>query len=304
MKKNSSVLDESILLKIYDTVRYVNPTGKICSLSRENFENNSLFSPHCFSVWGKNAVCENCISMRALTEKKVVMKLEYSDKKVYMVTAVPVNENEQDNRVIELIRDVTNENLMDSKDLLNEEIVLEKINKLNRELISDPLTQLYNRRFMDERLPYELVKSWTTKVPMGIIMADIDYFKKINDSYGHLIGDQILVGFSSLLKSVIRENHDWIIRYGGEEFLMFISDADSENLLKKAEQIRATIENNIFSIDDLQIQITSSFGVFSAVPTQIDDLSIIKTYIDNADKALYNSKKTGRNKVSCYSELI
>ena len=301
MEHDSALAAESILHKIYDTVRYVNPIEKKCSSNGENFEEDPL-SPHCFSVWEKKSICENCVSMRALREKKAVMKLEYSDKKVFMVTSVPMNENNE--RAIELIRDVTNENLLDSKDLLNESILLEKINKLNRELISDPLTQLYNRRFMNERLPYELVQSWTTKAPMGLIMADIDFFKKINDTYGHLAGDQILIGFSSLLKSMIRENLDWVIRYGGEEFLIFLSNADKENLLKKAEEIRAAVENHIFCTNDLNIQITSSFGVFSIIPEQIDDIAITKAYIDNADKALYHSKTTGRNKVSYYNDFL
>ncbi len=304
MQQNLRSLDESILLKIYDTVRYVNPIEKNCILSSAGVEGGSSFLPHCFSVWDRNAVCENCISMRALSENKVVMKLEYSYKKIYMVTAVPMDDHEPAGRVIELIRDVTNENLLDSEDLLNEEIVLEKINKLNREIISDPLTQLYNRRFMDERLPYEIAQSWTTKAPMSLIMADIDFFKKINDTYGHLVGDQILSGFSNLLKSMVRENHDWVIRYGGEEFLLFFADSDREDILKKAEQIRDKVENHIFCIDDFKIKITSSFGVYSTVPEQVDGMTLAKIYIDRADKALYHSKKTGRNKVCCYNDLV
>ena len=135
-------------------------------------------------------------------------------------------------------------------------------------------------------------------------MADIDYFKKIKDTYGHLVGDQVLTGFSNLLKSTIRGTHDWIIRYGGEEFLLFISAANNEILMKKAEHIRALVENHVFSIDDLKLNITSSFGVFSVIPEQVDDISITKTYIDNADKALYHSKTTGRNKVSSYKDFV
>lgn len=304
MEQNFINLDENILLKIYDTIRYVKPIEKNCSSNSESFEDNSLPKNHCYSVWEKDEVCENCTSIRASKEKKVFMKLEYSDKKIYMVTSVPMSDSEMDDRVIELIRDVTNENLLDSNDLLNEKVLLEKINNLNRELISDPLTKLYNRRFMDERLPYELVKSWTTKAPIGLIIADIDYFKKINDTYGHLVGDQVLTGFSNLLKSTIRGTHDWIIRYGGEEFLLFISAANNEILMKKAEHIRALVENHVFSIDDLKLNITSSFGVFSVIPEQVDDISITKTYIDNADKALYHSKTTGRNKVSSYKDFV
>ena len=303
MDHNFKNLDENILLKIYDTIRYVKPIEKKWSTDSEVFDESSFAPTHCYSFWEKNEVCENCISTRASIEKKVFMKLEYSHKRIYMVTAVPMSDHDTDDRVIELIRDVTDENLLDSKDLLNEKVLLEKINNLNRELICDPLTKLYNRRFMDERLPYELVKSKTTKAPMGLIMADIDHFKKINDTYGHVVGDHVLMGLANLLKSSIRDTHDWIIRYGGEEFLLFISDANYEILMEKAEKIRALVENHIFSIDDLDLHITSSFGVFSVIPNQVDDISITKKYIDNADKALYHSKTTGRNKVSSYRDI-
>lgn len=299
-EKVSSKLDEKIMLKIYDTIRYVNPIEK-CSY-KESQNNSNSNDSLCFSVWEKNAVCENCISMRAFRENKVIMKLEYSNKRLYMVTAVPVEDELNTNLIAELIRDVTEEHLVDSVYLLNEDIAIEKIKKLNQELICDPLTKLYNRRFLDERLQYEVAKSCSNNLPMGFIMADIDHFKNINDSYGHPVGDRILIEFSELIKNMVRESDDWIVRYGGEEFLIFISGVDRETLIKKAESIRQRVENNIFCQNDLQINITSSFGLYSGIADEIGDFEKSKVFINYADKALYNSKNTGRNKVSYYSE--
>lgn len=297
-----SKLDEKILLKVYDTIRYANPIEKKCSLRQAN-NKIDLNGSSCFSVWEKCAVCENCISMRAMRENKVIMKFEYSNRRLYMVTAVPVKNEINSNLIVELIRDVTEEHLLDSIDLLNEDIVIEKINKLNQELICDSLTKLYNRRFLEERLQYEVAKSLSNNSPMGFVMADIDHFKIINDTYGHPVGDRILIEFSQILKKMIRDSDDWIVRYGGEEFLIFISGVDKETLIRKVQYIREKIENNIFCEKDFQIKITSSFGLFSDIATELLDLEKSQLYINYADKALYNSKNTGRNKVSYYSEF-
>lgn len=304
MDRNLVSFDKSILLKIYDTIRYVKPIEKQCSTNNDIFEDELLVSSPCFSVWGKSSACENCISIRAIKEKKVFMKLEYSAQKIYMVTSVPLNEYPSDHRVMELVKDVTNDNILDSKDLSNDKVLAEKINAMNRELISDPLTHLFNRRFMDERLPYELAKSIALKMPLGLIMADIDFFKIINDTYGHQAGDQILIEFSNLLKNSIREDQDWVIRYGGEEFLLFISDSDSAKLIEKSEEIRISIENHIFKLLDTDLKITASFGLYSAIPIETEHDITIETFIDRADKALYHSKNTGRNKVSSFTEMI
>lgn len=291
MNSELETVDQRILEKLYDIVRYVKPVHKKC---------NQAGMANCFSVWSKNVVCENCISMRALQEKKVVMKLEYNDNRVYMITAVPASDSAHEDQVIELIRDVTNENLIDIKNMENEEAIREKINRLNQEIIIDPLTKAYNRRFMDERLPYEFVKSCTSKKPMGFILADIDHFKKVNDNYGHIAGDQVLISFAEIIKSKLDEPQDWTVRYGGEEFLIFMPGVTAADLINKADAIRTAVENRVFLYDDLEIHLTASFGVYSIVPEPCDDFDQVKTYINNADKALYHSKQTGRNKTSSY----
>lgn len=287
-------IDESILLKIYDIVRIVNPIKKQCNAGDNQ----------CFTIWGKTSTCENCISMRAVQDKKVVMKLEYNDNKLFMITAVPMDNEQQDSQVIELIRDVTHENLLELKELTSEHEIIAKINQMNREIITDPLTQLYNRRFMDERFPYEYVRSYTSKTAMGVIMADIDFFKNVNDTYGHPIGDQLLVAFSRLLKGLIRDSQDWIVRYGGEEFLIFMSHTSQEILIKKASQMREIIEKHVFTFGETQLRITSSFGAYCLIPEDANDFSIIQKLIHNADQALYHSKRNGRNKVTYYDEHL
>ena len=134
-----------------------------------------------------------------------------------MITAVPEVDN---NRVLELIRDVTDEYIIDGLESLSEAMLREKLDALNKEIITDSLTKLYNRRFLEERLPYDLVRAFSNQFPISLVMIDIDHFKKINDTFGHIVGDQVLVELAKIIKSWIRADDDWSVRYGGEEFLV------------------------------------------------------------------------------------
>ena len=124
-----------------------------------------------------------------------------------------------------------------------------------------------------------------------IVIGDIDYFKKVNDTYGHLIGDKVLEEIGLLLKNSFRDS-DVVGRYGGEEFVIFLKDINLDKAYQKIEDIRIKIENTLFT--ELKIPLTMSFGL-----SLIDD---INESLKNADKALYYAKENGRNKVICFDE--
>jgi len=129
------------------------------------------------------------------------------------------------------------------------------------------------------------------------IMIDIDYFKKVNDTYGHIAGDKILKEVSNRLDNSIRSS-DVIIRYGGEEILIMLIEASEYEASKKAERLRKAIESEKFDIDGAQIPVTISVGVaFGDKNSDPDKL------IKNADKAMYESKNTGRNRVTIHKSL-
>ncbi|MEG1615020.1 MAG: GGDEF domain-containing protein, partial [Oscillospiraceae bacterium] len=158
--------------------------------------------------------------------------------------------------------------------------------------VKDPLTTTYNRRFMFEFLQNEMSKSWELNTPLSIIMLDIDKFKRLNDNYGHLVGDEVLINLSLILKTKCR-NDDIVSRYGGEEFLMIYPGVDNEIAIKRAEEIRAAVEEASLSKDVLE-DVTVSIGV----ATYKKGMTNVK-FIDEADKFLYKAKEAGRNKV-CY----
>ncbi len=164
---------------------------------------------------------------------------------------------------------------------------------LKNQSIRDPLTQLYNRRHMEENLERELTRCIRAESGLGVIMADVDHFKTFNDNYGHDAGDLVLVEVAKFFNEFIRGS-DIICRYGGEEFLITMPDISKELILKRVNGIREGVKNlEIIYNGELLPNITCSFGV-SYLP---DNGEQISTLIKSADKALYTAKNNGRDRV-------
>lgn len=165
---------------------------------------------------------------------------------------------------------------------------------------TDYLTGLMNRRAFMERLEGELNRTFRADKPMGLVISDIDHFKLVNDSYGHIVGDKVLQAFGNLLSTSFRL-YDFVGRYGGEEFIIALPGANAEETARIAERVRLSIENQHILVSDpgRAIKITASFGISSFVPGEavtVDEL------IKKADEALYMAKRGGRNRVVIYSE--
>ncbi len=169
------------------------------------------------------------------------------------------------------------------------EELIRKLDSLSR---IDPLTKLSNRRDILEKMEYEQAKYERFGKDFSIILGDIDYFKKINDQLGHDVGDCVLKEVADILKSSIRKV-DFAARWGGEEFLVVLTETNLSGAARVAEKIKNTIEKQKYEFDKNPAQVTMSFGVACHVGKEgkIDEL--IKT----ADKLLYKAKEEGRNQV-------
>lgn len=163
----------------------------------------------------------------------------------------------------------------------------------NALIIQDSLTGVYNRRFVDERLPYELLESFIEKKPLSIIMTDINHFKKVNDDYGHLAGDQAIKVFSEQIQSCLRKDEDWVSRYGGDEFVIFLKNTDLDIAKMITERIKNSVENTCIYYENQCVHITASFGVV----TLKEKNSSLTELIEQADKNLYEAKKGEDNGV-------
>ncbi len=165
--------------------------------------------------------------------------------------------------------------------------------KLRHMARHDALTGLYNRQVFSELLEYETNRASRYDRPLSALLLDIDYFKKVNDNYGHSAGDDVLKGFAELLLESLRST-DYIARFGGEEFTVLMPETNQEMALKRAQELRAAIEQHPFSLrDGNTLRITSCIGV-ATFPENANDMeSLIKA----ADEAMYEAKKSGRNRV-------
>jgi diguanylate cyclase (GGDEF)-like protein len=162
--------------------------------------------------------------------------------------------------------------------------------------IRDPLTGLYNRRYLNEILISEMDRAFRLCRPLSILLIDIDYFKAVNDRFGHIMGDQVLTGLARLFGLMMRP-YDTVTRYGGEEFIILMSETDEAEALAAAERLREAAASERFLPEDTPV--TCSFGI-STIKGEEDPPPTLEEFIHRADKALYEAKRAGRNRVHIF----
>ncbi|WP_052404865.1 diguanylate cyclase domain-containing protein [Bacillus rubiinfantis] len=210
---------------------------------------------------------------------------ELKDGRVVSRDAIPIFVNQQFNGFLWQFKDITEQ---------------KKVEKhLKEASFLDGLTKIYNRRFFDEALGREWQRCARNASALTLIMFDIDYFKKYNDTYGHLEGDACLISVAKKVQDTVKCSSDVVCRYGGEEFVIILPAANQAIGTKLAEKIRDAIESLHIphSLSTVSPYVTSSLGVATIIPTPA---STPEELIRMADLALYTSKKLGRNRVSTY----
>lgn len=164
---------------------------------------------------------------------------------------------------------------------------------------TDPLTELFNHRYFQETLSHEFIRARRYAKPLSLMVIDIDFFKRFNDTYGHLVGDKVLRHVAGIFKSSVREQIDTVARYGGEEFAVVLPETSIEGAKLFAERIRDKVEKSRVIEDGMELSVTLSIGVSCTLVTQCEKTSDL---IEAADVALYRAKDSGRNKVLTYDE--
>jgi diguanylate cyclase (GGDEF)-like protein len=174
----------------------------------------------------------------------------------------------------------------------------EYVRKFREAANTDSLTKLLNRRTFDEVMQRAIELFHEKKIPISLIMLDIDYFKKLNDTYGHSAGDEVLRQFSHILKKNIRVE-DSVFRYGGEEFAIVAHGNTKEDIQIFTERILAEVQSTVVKYKKNKIKFTFSAGIEA-----MQDGLTRQTLIQRADFALYHAKKSGRNQVVCFEEFM
>jgi diguanylate cyclase (GGDEF)-like protein len=169
--------------------------------------------------------------------------------------------------------------------------VKKQLMEANQSMRVDHLTGAYNRKSFDEQVKKYVSLKKLSQNPVCMLMVDIDFFKKINDSYGHDMGDFIIKECVRLLKETFHRETDFVARVGGEEFVVILPDYQVEHAVRKAEELMARVRKEAFIQGDLELRFTVSMGI-----AQLLDQETGEQWIKRADQALYHSKQTGRNK--------
>ena len=187
------------------------------------------------------------------------------------------------------------QNIIENFDIpdANKMEVIKKINFMYTQTkqmsITDTLTKLFNRRHFENEFEREFKRTKRYNNDLSIAIIDIDFFKKINDTYGHSCGDYVLKEVAFLMKNNFRQT-DILFRYGGEEFVVLLTETSYQTACVPLERLRKRIENNIFLFNNQEIKVTISIGTTSKT-----DFEKAENMFDLADKALYEAKNNGRN---------
>lgn len=188
---------------------------------------------------------------------------------------------------------------------IDEEILVSYVrNRLNykrtleHSIVTDELTQVYNRKYFGQEMKRYLQNYQYKHKPFTVAITDLDFFKKVNDTYGHLIGDDVLKGFAALVMSEKRED-DVFCRYGGEEFVMLMPNTNADEAYKEIERLRVLLSQKVFFSEQKKpFNVTYSSGIAQANA----DNAHPKKLLELADRALYEAKKTGRNRTVVYTD--
>lgn len=269
------------LRRAFDIVRIVAaPSDKQCCI---NEACELITEPgRCFDFWNQDVRCKHCVSMRALSKKRLSRKFEFLGSEVYLITAMYV-EIEDEPFVIEMLAKLTDETMLGAWGAND---FAETIIKYNRKLYLDALTGAYNRQYYDEQLA-----ALPGEYAVGYI--DLDRFKDINDTWGHRAGDQALQAAVAAIQSCVRET-DSVVRFGGDEFVLVCRNIPKDIFAMRLEKIRKAVSELVFEeFPDMNLSISVG-GYYGN--DRIEEL------VQKADELLYDAK-TNRDSVRLNFEV-
>lgn len=172
----------------------------------------------------------------------------------------------------------------------------ENLKKAYQKMIKDPMTGAYNRGFFTNRMPSEINRAIRYQRPLSFVLCDIDFFKEVNDTYGHVAGDKLLKLFVDSIRVITRREVDLIIRYGGEEFAIILPETHLPKAMQIVERIRHAIDKKLFNVNYQEIHFTVCFGVATYDPTLTPNAVTLEEIVNAADAKLYECKREGRNR--------
>lgn len=237
----------------------------------------------CYQVWNMNAPCMNCTSSRAVKENRLVIKLSFLDKRIFLIHSIPI---EMRNRrySIELIQDVSSSFLLLESNLQGADEVMSLISLFDERIMKDNSTNLFNKHYLFEKLPAIMTHAKREGKPLSLAVLDIDRFKCVNDKYGHVFGDKVILKIADKLKGLMNERiHS--VRIGGDEFaVIFENFAPSAAKAICDRAVRSLTSSNFESHPEYKIEI--SCGVVA-----LRENDTAESFLDRADHRMYAMKQ-------------
>ncbi len=270
--------------KMYDAVRIVDPVQKKVLEYRDHGIGRT--GEVCHDYWKTGNICDNCISVRAHFENKTYMKLEQNPDAIMLVTALPVD-TDGEPVVLELLKNATDSMMIGTGDYNSGQEMRNVVYDINNMVVKDHLTSAYNRRFVDDRLPVDIVKATIAQQPLSVIFIDIDNMKTINDTYGHTAGDLALKQVAAAMQNCIRANMDWAARYGGDEFVICLNNIGNDEASQIAERIKRNISSIEIPLQNGTVKVTASLGIQTMFGSALTAEELIRM----SDEKMYEEKK-------------
>ena len=270
----------------FDSVRLVDPVNcrAVClEDQRVNCEEK------CYEFWKKNRQCADCTSLQAIEQGKRVSKFEMMDRKLFYVISAPIKVQDSIEQKVHLwVLELAVENYgRFSSAILKGGPLIENIIACEHELYEDSLTKAYNRRYFDERLFY--IGDGNPQ-EMVFIAADLKHFKRINDTYGHAVGDYVLAQAVRLMKRTVRSD-DAIIRMGGDEFLIVLNNCNRDAAARIIEDIRDEFKHELVYDREKGFYATVNFGISYRDEFDGSDSAVLQMY-EEADRNMYLDKQS------------
>ncbi|NBK99284.1 MAG: GGDEF domain-containing protein [Erysipelotrichia bacterium] len=255
-----------------------------------NYCNGTLIPTEekCYEIWNRNIPCANCTSKRANLCKKHVVKIAFSNEDVYLVYSLPVTIDKGE-YALELIQNVSDSFMINSEITQNTSDVNTVIGAFNDLLMKDSFTLLYNKQYLNKKLIESMKRRKENHYPIMIAVLDIDFFKDVNDSYGHIFGDKVLLAIAEELH-FYKDKNIYCARLGGDEFAIVFENKTYEECNQICLQLQQKLSTLTIS-DQNKYSIQISYGISS-----LKDGDSIDTWLHRADQDMYKMKKAHHNK--------
>ncbi|WFA08019.1 GGDEF domain-containing protein [Tissierella sp. Yu-01] len=276
------------LNRIFDTVRIVEPVLK--KVVYVEGDSKMIQGSSCYEFWHRKSTCDNCLSRTLSQHKLSSSKIECNEDGMFLIMATSIIFGDSE-YMVEMIKNISFIDEIYGQTCSDMTEVVETISRLNEKLIKDELTGVYNRRHINQRLPKDIHYAMENQKKLSIMMLDIDNFKEINDSYGHMAGDLVLKNLAEIIQSKIRINYDWVARFGGDEFIIILKNADSKVCNKVIRNIQSALKEKApkYKGENMEVTISAGGYIVENNKKEIDEILFI------VDKNLNLAKRSGKN---------